>query len=330
MAPRSTVILGTGSYIPERILTNADLARMVDTSDEWIRARRGIRERRIAAAGEGTTDMAVAAARGALADAGVAPGEIDLVVVATITPDLIMPASACALQARLGLPHAAACFDLNAACSGFLYALDVAAAMLASGRYQKALVVGSEKLSSIVDWQDRTTSLLFGDGAGAAVLGIDPRPGRGLLGTRLGGFGEDEDLLHIPAGGSRCPASAETVAAGGHFIKMKGKEVFKIAVRAMEEAARDILEQHGLAANQIGLVIPHQANLRIIEAIAQSLGLPLDRFLVNLDRYGNTSAASIPIALDEARRAGRIQPGDVTLFVAFGAGLTYGSALIRW
>jgi 3-oxoacyl-[acyl-carrier-protein] synthase-3 len=330
MSPCSTVILGTGAYIPERIMTNADLARMVDTSDEWIRARSGIRERRIAAEGEGTTDMACVAAGRALADAGVAPAEIDLVVVATITPDLIMPASACALQERLGLPHAAACFDLNAACSGFLYALDAATAMLASGRYRKALVIGAEKLSSVVDWQDRTTSLLFGDGAGAAVIGVDPRPGLGLIGTRLGVFGGDEDLLHIPSGGSRQPASVATLEAGGHFIKMKGKEVFKIAVRAMEEAARDILEQHQLSAAQIGLVIPHQANLRIIEAIAQSLELPIERFFVNLDRYGNTSAASIPIALDEARRAGRIQPGDVTLFVAFGAGLTYGSALIRW
>lgn len=330
MSSRSTVILGTGAYAPERILTNSDLAKMVDTSDEWIRARSGIRERRIAAEGEGTTDMAVKAAERALADAGVAPAEIDLVVVATITPDMVMPASACALQDRLGLPNATACFDLNAACSGFLYALDVAAAMVGSGRYRKALVVGSEKLSSIVDWQDRTTCLLFGDGAGAAVLGVDERPGRGLIGTRLGVMGGDAELLCIPAGGSRLPASAETLTAGGHFIKMKGKEVFKMAVRAMEEAARDILEQHRLSAAQIGLVIPHQANLRIIEALAQSLELPIERFLVNLDRYGNTSAASIPLALDEARRAGRIRPDDVTLLVAFGAGLTYGSALIRW
>jgi 3-oxoacyl-[acyl-carrier-protein] synthase-3 len=226
--------------------------------------------------------------------------------------------------------HTAACFDLNAACSGFVYALDTACAMLASGRYQKALVIGAEKLSSVVDWQDRGTCLLFGDGAGAVVIGVSDTPGIGLIGTRLGALGEDTELLYIPAGGSRMPISAEAIARRDHCIKMKGKEVFKLAVRMMEEAARDILEQHGLAATQIGLVIPHQANLRIIDAIAQYLELPVERFFVNVDRYGNTSAASVPIALDEARKAGRIKAGEVTLLVAFGAGLTYGSALIRW
>jgi 3-oxoacyl-[acyl-carrier-protein] synthase III len=330
MPTRSTVILGTGSYAPERILTNEDLARMVDTSDEWIRARSGIRERRIAGPQEATSDMAVQAGRRALEDAGVAASEIDLLVVATMTPDYQMPSAACIVQHKLGLPTAAACFDLNAACSGFIYALDTACAMIGSGRYGKALVIGAEKLSSVVDWQDRGTCLLFGDGAGAAVIGPGDRPGVGLIGTRLGTLGEDADLLFIPGGGSLAPASAESFARGDHFIKMKGKEVFKLAVRVMEEAARDILEQHGIAANQIGLVIPHQANLRIIDAIAQYLELPVERFFVNVDRYGNTSAASIPIALDEARKAGRIKPGDLTLLVAFGAGLTYGSALIRW
>jgi len=330
MPTRSTVILGTGSYAPERILTNDDLAKMVDTSDEWIRARSGIRERRIADAGTATSDLAIAAAQRALADAGVVAAAIDLVIVATITPDYPMPSTACVVQHKLGVPTTAACFDVNAACSGFLYALDTACAMVGSGRYQKALVIGAEKLSSVVDWQDRGTCLLFGDGAGAAVIGISDQPGVGLIGTRLGALGEDTELLYIPAGGSRSATSAETIARGDHFIKMKGKEVFKLAVRVMEEAARDILEQHGLAATQIGLVIPHQANLRIIDAIAQYLELPVERFFVNVDRYGNTSAASIPIALDEARRAGRIQSGDLTLLVAFGAGLTYGSALIRW
>jgi 3-oxoacyl-[acyl-carrier-protein] synthase III len=330
MRPRSTVILGTGAYAPQRVLTNGDLAKMVDTSDEWIRARSGIRERRIAEADEATSDMAIHAARRALEDAGVTPSEIDLLVVATLTPDYPMPSTACIVQHKLGIPSAAACFDINAACSGFIYGLDTACAMIGSGRYKKALVIGAEKLSSVVDWQDRGSCLLFGDGAGAAVVGASSRPGIGLIGTRLGAHGEDTDLLYIPGGGSRTPASAESVARGDHFIKMKGKEVFKLAVRVMEEAARDILEQHGLAANQIGLVIPHQANLRIIDAIAQYLELPVDRFFVNVDRYGNTSAASIPIALDEARRAGRIQAGDLTLLVAFGAGLTYGSALIRW
>ena len=294
------------------------------------RARSGIRERRIAAADEATSDLAVQAARRALEDAGVSASEIDLLVVATITPDYPMPATSCIVQHKLGVPSSAACFDLNAACSGFIYGLDTACAMISSGRYRKALVIGAEKLSSVVDWQDRGTCLLFGDGAGAAVIGLSDTPGIGLIGTKLGAHGEDTDLLFIPGGGSRTPTTAESIARGDQYIKMKGKEVFKLAVRVMEEAARDILEQHGVAAHQIGLVIPHQANLRIIDAIAQYLELPVERFFVNVDRYGNTSAASIPIALDEARKAGRIKPGDLTLLVAFGAGLTYGSALIRW
>ena len=330
MSPRSTVILGTGSYAPKHVLTNEDLAKMVDTSDEWIRARSGIRERRIAAPDEATSDLAAHAGRLALEDAGLSAADIDLVIVATVTPDYPMPSTACLVQAKLGIKDSAACFDVNAACSGFIYALDTACAMIGSGRYKKALVIGAEKLSSVVNWQDRGTCLLFGDGAGACVVGPGHQAGTGLLGTRLGALGEDTELLYIPAGGSRTPASAKSVAGGDHFIKMKGKEVFKLAVRVMEEAARDILEQHGIAANQIGLVIPHQANLRIIDAIAQYLELPVERFFVNVDRYGNTSAASIPIALDEARRVGRIKRGDITLLVAFGAGLTYGSALIRW
>jgi 3-oxoacyl-[acyl-carrier-protein] synthase-3 len=260
--------------------------------------------------------MAVQAAKRALADANVKEEEIDLLIVATFTPDLLLPSAACIIQYKLGLSPAAASFDLNAACSGFIYSLDVGCAMLASGRYHKALVIGVEKLSSVVDWSDRTTCVLFGDGAGAAVLGVDPEPGRGLLGTNLGALGNSVELLHIPA--------------GGQFIKMRGREVFKAAVRAMEEISRSILEQHGLDGSHIALVVPHQANLRIIEALAQYLEIPMDRFFVNVDRYGNTSAASIPMALDEARRAGRIKSGDLILLVAFGAGLTYGSALIRW
>ena len=326
----STVILGTGSYAPERVMTNDDLAHMVETSDEWIRTRSGIRERRIAAPNESTSDMGVQAGRRALADAKLDPAQIDLLIVATVTPDMPMPATACVIQPKLGIPASAACFDLNAACSGFIYALDTACAMLSSGRYRHALVIGVEKLSAVVDWQDRTTCVLFGDGAGAVVIGTSNEPGRGLIGAKLGAFGDSVDLLCIPAGGSSQPATPEAVAARQTCIKMKGKEVFKLAVRVMDEAARDILEQHNLRADQISLVVPHQANLRIIEAISQYLELPMERFFVNVDRYGNTSAASIPIALDEARRAGRIQPGDVTLLVAFGAGLTYGSALIRW
>lgn len=330
MASASTVILGTGSFAPARVLSNDELSLTVDTSDEWIRTRTGIRERRIAGPGEQTSDMGVKAAQAALADAKLTPADIDLLVVATVTPDLLMPAAACIIQQKLGLRTDVACFDLNAACSGFVYALDTACAMLTSGRYRRALVIGVEKLSTIVDWRDRTTCVLFGDGAGAAVIGLSDQPNVGLLGTKLGAFGESVELLWVPNGGSANPSTSDSIANNGHCIKMKGKEVFKLAVRAMDEAARDILEQHHLTADQISLVIPHQANLRIIEAISDYLELPMERFFVNVDRYGNTSAASIPIALDEARRAGRIKPGDVTLLVAFGAGLTYASALLRW
>jgi 3-oxoacyl-[acyl-carrier-protein] synthase-3 len=330
MATSSCIILGTGAYAPARILTNDELSKTVETSDEWIITRSGIRERHIAAPGENTSDMAVTAAKAALADAKLTAADIDLLVVATITPDLLMPATACFVQHKLGVPTQAACFDLNAACSGFIYALDTVSALLLSGRYKRALVIGAEKLSAIVDWQDRATCMLFGDGAGAVVLGVSDQPGVGIIGTKLGAAGANVDLLYIPKGGSNAPATPESIAAGDHFMKMKGKEVFKLAVRAMDESARDILEQHGLRADQIGLVIPHQANLRIIEAVSQYLELPMDRFFVNVDRYGNTSSASVPIALDEARKAGRIKPGDITLLVAFGAGLTYGSALIRW
>jgi len=309
-------ILGTGAYTPAKILTNHELARTVETTDEWIVTRTGIRERRIAGKNETTSHMAAAAGRAALADAGVEGAQIDLIIVATLTPDQPMPATACFVQHLLGVPVRASCFDLNAACSGFLYALDTAWALLGSGRYRHALVVGAEKLSSIVDWTDRSTCVLFGDGAGAVVLG----PARGtakILGTRLYAEGAHAGLLGVPRGPKP-------------FIQMKGREIFKIAVREMEDAAREILEQHGLSAASIACVVPHQANLRIIESIAQYLGLPLERFVVNLDRFGNTSAASIPLALDEARRVGRVRPGDITLFVAFGAGLTYGSALVRW
>jgi 3-oxoacyl-[acyl-carrier-protein] synthase-3 len=326
----STVVLGTGSYAPERIVTNDDLSKMVDTSDEWIHSRTGIRERRIAGPDEHASDMAVASARAALEDAKLTPADIDLLVVATMTPDLPMPAVACIIQHKLGLPTTTACFDLNAACSGFLYAFDTACAMIGSGRYKRAIVIGVEKLSAVLDWTDRTTCVLFGDGAGAVVIGASNEPNRGLLGTRLGVYGDGTDLLYIPRGGSDAPPTLDSVVSHGHCIRMKGKEVFKLAVRAMDDSAREILEQHQLRADQISLVIPHQANLRIIEAISQYLELPMDRFFVNVERYGNTSAASIPIALDEARRGGRIKPGDLTLLVAFGAGLTYGSALIRW
>ncbi|KXU35904.1 3-oxoacyl-ACP synthase [Cephaloticoccus primus] len=330
MATPSIRILGTGAHAPTRVLTNAELSAKIETSDEWIVTRSGIRERRVAGPEEATSDMAVAAARAALADAGIAASEIDLLVLATVTPDLTMPASACSVQHKLGLPHTTACFDLSAACSGFVYGLDTAAAMVQSGRYKRALLIGSEKLSTIIDWSDRTTCVLFGDGAAAVVLGPSDASGAGLIDVKLGAYGDSLDLLYVPKGGSTHPPTAESIAAGDHFIKMKGKELFKLAVRAMAETARDILAKNGLTSDDIGLIIPHQANQRIIEAVAKQLQLPLERFFVNVDRYGNTSAASIPIAIDEARRSGRIRPGDVTLLVAFGAGLTYGSALVRW
>jgi 3-oxoacyl-[acyl-carrier-protein] synthase III len=326
MGSPTIAILGTGSYAPAKVLTNAELALTVDTSDEWIHSRTGIRERRIAAPDERTSDMATAAARAALADAGLTAADIDLVIVATVTGDMAMPATACIVQQKLGVPIHAACFDIGAACSGFIYGLDTAWAMLGSGRYRHALVVGAEKMSSVVDWTDRATCVLFGDAAGAVVLG--PSRGTGaVLGAKLYSEGGYTDLLCIPPPTSG-DAAGSTPSKGK--VVMKGREIFKIAVREMEDAAREILEQHGLHADEISCVIPHQANLRIIDAIAQYLELPFERFFINVERYGNTSAASIPLALDEARRAGRIRTGDTTLLVAFGAGLTYGSALVRW
>lgn len=330
MVSPSTVILGTGSYAPSRVLTNDELSLQVDTTDEWIRTRTGIAERRIAEPDESCSDMAVKAALAAIEDANIDVQDIDLLVVATITPDYKLPATACLVQHKLGLKSTTACFDLNAACSGFIYSLATASAMIETRRYKHALVIGVEKMSSIVNWQDRNTCVLFGDGAGAAVLGLSEEKQIGILGTQLGAFGEGYNLLIVPKGGSKHPTTPEALANHEDCVQMKGKEVFKLAVRAMEDACRDILEQHKLRADQIAVVIPHQANLRIIEAISHYLGLPMDRFYVNVDRYGNTSAASIPLAIDEARKKGRIKRGDLTLLVAFGAGLTYGSALIRW
>ena len=307
---QSVVVLGTGAYTPERVLTNHDLAKLVDTSDEWIVTRSGIRERHIAAANEATSDLAVKAGTAAIEAAGLKPADIDLLIVATCTPDSPLPTASTVVQHKLGLGRIA-CFDLGAACSGFLYALETADAMLRTGRYRHALVIGAEKLSSVTDYQDRNTCVLFGDGAGAVVLGAKPGRGYGLI-------------------GSRRPASAETVARREHFLQMRGKEVFKLAVTAMGDAVVELLEANGVRADQVRLIIPHQANLRIIEAIAQRIKVGSERVYVNIERYGNTSAASIPIALHEALRLGRIQSGDYVLFVAFGAGLTWASALIRW
>jgi 3-oxoacyl-[acyl-carrier-protein] synthase-3 len=326
----SVIIAGVGSYTPERVLTNHDLSRMVDTSDEWIVSRSGIRERHIAAENEACSDLALKAAQAALDDAGMKASDIDLLILATASPDMPLPATACVVQHRLGIPPHATCFDIAAACSGFLYALEIAYGQLQTNRYKHALIIGAEKLSALVDWKDRATCVLFGDGAGAAVLKKVPQPNIGILGSDLGADGEFVDNLYVPGGGSRCPATAKSVENRDHFIKMNGREVFKAAVRVMETVAREMMEQHHITPDQLSLVIPHQANVRIIEALAGNLGLPMSKVYVNLDRFGNTSSASIPIALDEARRSGRIQPGDLTLLVAFGAGLTYGAALIRW
>ena len=326
----SVIIAGVGSYTPARILTNAELSKMVDTTDEWITSRSGIRERHIAAENEATSDMAVQAAQRALDDAKIKASEIDLLIIATCSPDMPLPSTACIVQHKLGVPPHATCFDIVAACSGFLYALEIAYGQLLTNRYKRALIIGSEKLSAFTDWTDRSTCVLFGDGAGAAVRMKVDQPGIGILGSDLGADGEFVDNLYVPAGGSRCPASNKSIGDHGHFIKMNGREVFKSAVRVMETVAREMLEQHKLSPDQISLVIPHQANIRIIEALAGNLGIPMERVMVNLERYGNTSSATIPLALDEARRSGRIKPGDLTLMVAFGAGLTYGAALVRW
>jgi len=325
----SIIIKGIGSYAPAKILTNEELSHMVDTSDEWIRSRTGIRERHIGRSDEATSDLGVEAAKAALKDAKMTPEEIDLIIVATITPDMPFPSTACFVQTKLGLKNIPA-FDITAACSGFLYALDVAAGMLSGSRYRNILVIGAEKLSSITNWEDRTTCVLFGDGAGAVVLGISDDHGYGILDSLLGADGKEFAILHQPAGGSAKPATIETVQAGEHFLQMQGNQVFKIAVRAMEQSATTILERQGLTPDQIAWVIPHQANNRIIEAISQRLGIGMDRFWVNLDSFGNTSSASIPLALDEAYRSGSIKKGDYLLFVSFGAGLTWASTLIKW
>ncbi len=328
----AVTILGTGSYTPKRILTNHDLADLVDTSDEWIVTRTGIRERRIAAAEETAADMAVEAGARALDSAGLAPGDIDLVIVATITPDMPFPATACLVQDRLGMRRICA-FDVEAACSGFLYITDIAAAMIQSRPYRNALVIGTEKLSAILDWKDRSTCVLFGDGAGAAVLGRgngNGAPSPEVLDTLLGSDGSASNILYMPGGGCRIPATPESVAAGHHCLKMNGREVFKVAVRIMEKAVLDILGRNEVPLDRVRCIIPHQANIRIIEMLAQRMKVPMERFFVNLDRLGNTSAASVPLALDEAIVREKFGPGDCAVLVAFGAGLTWGATLLKW
>jgi len=321
-------VVGWGKYVPQRVLTNEDLTQMVDTSDEWIRARTGIHERRLAGDGETTASMSIRAAREALEVAGVGLAQLDLIIVGTVTPDHLFPAVACLVQDALGSTHAAA-FDISAGCSGFIYGLSVATHLLAAGIYRTALVIGAETLSRITDWTDRATCVLFGDGAGAVVLQAGENEG-GVLATVLGADGSGGDVLRLPAGGSRMPASHHTVDEGLHFIHMKGREVFRFAVRILPAATREVLEKAGCELSELDLLIPHQANWRIIESAARSLDLPPEAVFSNVDRYGNTSAASVPIALCEAAESGRIKPGDLVVCVGFGAGLTWGAAAIRW
>ncbi len=321
-------IKGTGAAIPQRVITNGELEGIVDTSDEWVFSRTGIRERRIADPGENTSDLALTASRQALEAAGVAPEQLDLIIVATVTPDMPFPATACLLQSKLGATKAAA-FDLETACSGFIYGLSVGSQFVQTGAYRYVLVVGAEILSRITDWTDRSTCVLLGDGAGAVVLG-PATDGSGILSSYLGADGTGADLLYQPGGGSKHPASSETVDARMHFVKMNGREVFRFAVKIMGDAAQRALAQCGMTLDDVSFYIPHQANYRIIEASARRFGLPMDRVYVNIDRYGNTSAASVPVALHEAHQAGRIKAGDVLLLVAFGGGLTWGASVIRW
>lgn len=324
-----TVILGTGSELPSKVITNAALERLVDTSDEWITTRTGIKERRILEEGKGSADMAYRASVRALRDAGMEAKDLEAIIMGTCTPDYPFPSSACVLEDMLGARKVFS-FDVNAACSGFLNALAVADAFIRTGMIRNALVVGSDALSRLLNWKDRTTCILFGDGAGAVVVGASNDGGRGVLSTRLRTDGSYVKTLYVPAGGSLRPANIESVRKNEHTITMNGKEVFKVAVRSMEEISREALEEAGVRVDQVSLVIPHQANHRIITALAERLGIPMEKVVVNLDKYGNTSAASVPVALDEARRQGRIGPGDIVLLNAFGAGFAWGAVVIKF
>jgi len=321
-------IISIGSYLPERVLSNYDLEEMVDTSDEWITERTGIKERRIADENQAASDLAFEASKIALDRAGLEAGDIDMIIVATITGDMPFPSTACFLQNRLGASRAVG-FDINATCSGFLYALYIADGFIRSGMHRKILVVGAEVLSKFTDWKDRTTCVIFGDGAGAAIVESTSED-RGILSMSINSDGSMWELINIPGGGSRNPASTDTLKKGLHSIRMKGNETFKVAVRTLEDVALKTLADNNMDPSQLSLLVPHQANLRIIQATAERLNLPMEKVFVNLERYGNTSAASIPIALDEALTSGRIKDGDYILLEAFGGGLTWASALIKW
>jgi 3-oxoacyl-[acyl-carrier-protein] synthase-3 len=329
-AQRRSVVLGTGSELPTQVVTNEDLERMVDTSDEWITVRTGIKQRRVLEEGKGNADMAYHASLRALKDAKMEANELDAIVMGTVTADYPFPSSACVLEDMLGARNAFS-FDVNAACSGFLNALSVADSFVRTGQIRTALVVGSDALSRLLNWKDRATCILFGDGAGAVVLEASENGnGRGILSTKLRTDGAYVKTLYVPAGGSLKPAKLDTVRNNEHTITMNGKEVFKIAVRSMEEISRQALDEAGVGVDQVSLVIPHQANRRIIVALAERLGVPMQKVIVNLEKYGNTSAASVPVALDEARRQGRIQSDDIVLLNAFGAGFAWGAAVIKF
>ena len=325
---KNAVIAGTGASLPSKVLTNHDLEKMVDTSDEWITTRTGIKERRIAVEGEAVSKFAIEASRRAIENAGVSVGDLDMIVTATVTPDRLIPATSCFIQRELGAPHAAA-YDIQAGCSGFLYALQLARMGVMTGEYKNVLVIGAELLSKYLDWSDRTTCVIFADGAGAAVVSAGDPP-RGILSTALHTDGEMAEFITILAGGTEKPTTAETVRNNEHFIRMKGNETFKIAVRSIEEVSREVLAREGLTAADIDYFVPHQANRRIIDAVATRMGIDESKIYVNIDRVGNTSAASIPVALDEASRAGLIKRGDTILLAAFGAGLTWAASLVRW
>jgi len=325
----SVRITGWGSYVPQRVLSNADLERMVDTSDEWIRTRTGIRERRVAAPHETTATLGAIAAKRAIAVAGLAPDDIDIIIVATLTPDYPMPSTAVLVKEAIGNTTAAA-FDLAAACSGFVYGYATGHSLVRSGMARHVLVVGAELLTRFVDFSDRATCILFGDGAGAVVMSASDEPGGGLAGLELSTDPDGAYMIWLPSGGSRSPSSAETILRGEHFIRMEGRETYRYATRTLAASALAAIEKAGWRADEVDLFIPHQANIRIIEAVAKGLGLPMERMVVNIDRYGNTSAASVGIALDEAVRDGRIKPGHKLVLFAFGAGFTSGAAAITW
>jgi 3-oxoacyl-[acyl-carrier-protein] synthase III len=322
-------ILGTGSYAPSRILTNHDLEKIINTSDAWITERTGIKERRIAADGEVTSDMAVAAARKALEMAATDPADLDMIIVGTISPDMPMPSCAVFVQAKLGASRAFA-FDLSAACAGSLYGMTIADQFIRSGRARRVLVIGAELLSRLVDWEDRGTCVLFGDAAGAMVLGPAPDPSRGLISTHLHSDGAAAGMLSIPGGGSKYPQSEDVLAKKLNKISMSGREVYKYATRVLPEAILEALAANGLKPGAIDHIVSHQANVRIVESVVDRLGIPREKCWLNIDRYGNTSSASLPISLDEANRAGRLQPGDLVAMMAIGAGMAWGSALVRW